>query len=169
MTDIRTSALQSPIDIAEYLFRRLKQVGVNSCHGVPGDYNLVALDYVPKCGINWVGNCNELNAGYAADGYARGHRDCCPRHDFWRWRTLGAERHCRIILVTLPTTLTSSTLCVKLTVINDIHSEYVPVVHIVGTPSTISQANGMLLHHTLGNGDFQVFANMSGYPKVAGL
>ncbi len=71
MTDIRTSALQSPIDIAEYLFRRLKQVGVNSCHGVPGDYNLVALDYVPRCGINWVGNCNELNAGYAADGYAR--------------------------------------------------------------------------------------------------
>lgn len=40
-------------------------------------------------------------------------------------------------------------------------SEYVPIVHIVGTPSTVSQANGMLLHHTLGNGDFHVFANMS--------
>lgn len=40
-------------------------------------------------------------------------------------------------------------------------SEYVPVVHIVGCPSTISQKNGMLLHHTLGNGDFKVFANMS--------
>jgi pyruvate decarboxylase len=22
-------------------------------------------------GLGWVGNCNELNAGYAADGYAR--------------------------------------------------------------------------------------------------
>lgn len=22
-------------------------------------------------GLKWVGNCNELNAGYAADGYAR--------------------------------------------------------------------------------------------------
>jgi len=32
------------------------------------------------------------------------------------------------------------------------YSEYVPVVHIVGTPSTISQKDGMLLHHTLGNG-----------------
>lgn len=41
------------------------------------------------------------------------------------------------------------------------YSEQVPVVHIVGTPSTISQRNGMLLHHTLGNGDFNVFCDMS--------
>lgn len=37
----------------------------------------------------------------------------------------------------------------------------IPVVHIVGCPSTLSQRDGMLLHHTLGNGDFNVFANMS--------
>ncbi|CAF2702371.1 unnamed protein product [Rotaria sp. Silwood2] len=36
----------------------------------------------------------------------------------------------------------------------------VPVVHIVGTPPTASQINGAILHHTLGNGDFRVFANM---------
>jgi TPP-dependent 2-oxoacid decarboxylase len=47
----------------QYLFRRLKEVGVNSVHGLPGDYNLVALDYVSKVGLHWVGNCNELNAG----------------------------------------------------------------------------------------------------------
>jgi pyruvate decarboxylase len=41
------------------------------------------------------------------------------------------------------------------------YSEMIPVVHIVGCPSTESQKNGMLLHHTLGNGDFNVFANMS--------
>lgn len=41
------------------------------------------------------------------------------------------------------------------------YSEYVPVVHIVGTPSTASQRDGMLLHHTLGNGNFEVFADMS--------
>lgn len=41
------------------------------------------------------------------------------------------------------------------------YSERVPVVHIVGCPSTISQRSGMLLHHTLGNGDFNVFASMS--------
>jgi pyruvate decarboxylase len=36
----------------------------------------------------------------------------------------------------------------------------VPVVHIVGTPPTASQASGAILHHTLGNGDFRVFENM---------
>ena len=40
-TDIRTSELKSPVDVAEYLFRRLHEVGVRGVHGVPGDYNLV--------------------------------------------------------------------------------------------------------------------------------
>ena len=40
-TDIRTSELKSPIDVAEYLFRRLHELGVRGVHGVPGDYNLV--------------------------------------------------------------------------------------------------------------------------------
>lgn len=62
-TDIRTSELNKPVDVATYLFTRLKQLGIDSVHGVPGDFNLVALDYIPKCGLNWVGNCNELNAG----------------------------------------------------------------------------------------------------------
>ncbi len=61
--DIRTLALQTPVDVAEYLFTRLHQMGVRSIHGLPGDYNLVALDYIPKLGLNWVGNVNELNAG----------------------------------------------------------------------------------------------------------
>lgn len=30
----------------------------------------------------------------------------------------------------------------------------------VGTPSTVSQRDGAILHHTLGNGDFHVFENM---------
>jgi pyruvate decarboxylase len=62
-SDIRTSELKSPVDIAEYLFTRLYQIGVRSVHGVPGDYNLVALDYIPSAGLRWVGNVNELNAG----------------------------------------------------------------------------------------------------------
>jgi hypothetical protein len=32
-------------------------------HTTSGDYNLAALDYLPKCDLHWVGNCNELNAG----------------------------------------------------------------------------------------------------------
>ena len=62
-TDIRTSSLKKPVDVAEYLFTRLHQMGIRSVHGLPGDYNLVALDYLEPTGLKWVGNCNELNAG----------------------------------------------------------------------------------------------------------
>ena len=41
--DIRTSELKKPIDVAEYLFHRLHEVGVRGVHGVPGDFNLVGL------------------------------------------------------------------------------------------------------------------------------
>jgi pyruvate decarboxylase len=41
------------------------------------------------------------------------------------------------------------------------YSEHVPIVHIVGLPSTTSQKNGIMLHHTLGNGDYDVFADMN--------
>ena len=50
-------------DLAEYLFTRVHQLGVRSMHGVPGDYNLTALDYIEPTGIHWVGNASELNAG----------------------------------------------------------------------------------------------------------
>lgn len=59
------------VHLAEYLFRRLRQLGCQSIHGVPGDYNLVALDYIQATGLHWVGNSNELTAAYAADGYAK--------------------------------------------------------------------------------------------------
>ncbi|MDI5405236.1 thiamine pyrophosphate-binding protein, partial [Salmonella enterica subsp. enterica serovar Lubbock] len=39
--------------------------------GVPGDYNLQFLDHViDHPTLRWVGCANELNAAYAADGYA---------------------------------------------------------------------------------------------------
>ena len=62
-TDIRTRGLKQPVNVAEYLLTRLHQIGVRSVHGVPGDYNLAALDYLPKAGLQWVGSVNELNAG----------------------------------------------------------------------------------------------------------
>ncbi|OAA54501.1 pyruvate decarboxylase [Niveomyces insectorum RCEF 264] len=136
-SDIRVQSLSKPVDVAEYLFTRLRQIGVRSVHGVPGDYNLVALDYLPGAGLDWVGSVNELNAAYAADGYAR-------------VRGIAA----------LVTTFGVG----ELSALNGIagaFAEHVPVVHIVGCPSTVSQRHGMLLHHTLGNGDFNVFADMS--------
>jgi len=47
-TDIRTSELKSPVDVAEYLFRRLHEVGIRGVHGVPGDYNLVSRYIRPQ-------------------------------------------------------------------------------------------------------------------------
>ncbi|EED18510.1 ankyrin, putative [Talaromyces stipitatus ATCC 10500] len=55
------------IHLIEYLFKRLHQLGARSVYGVSKDYNLTALDYVQPCDLRWVGNANELNAGYAAD------------------------------------------------------------------------------------------------------
>ena len=81
--------------------------------------------------------CFSNSSGYAADGYAR-------------------VKGISAIVTTFGVG--------ELSAVNALagsYSEYVPVVHIVGVPSTISQADGMLLHHTLGNGDFNVFANMS--------
>ena len=49
------------------------------------------------------------------------------------------------------------------------YAEMVPVVHIVGTPPTASQASGAILHHTLGNGDFRAFANMYKEVTVSAL
>ncbi|KAI2779395.1 pyruvate decarboxylase [Daldinia loculata] len=135
--DIRTKNLRKPVDVAEYLFTRLHQIGIRSVHGLPGDFNLVALDYLPKAGLKWVGNCNELNAAYAADGYAR-------------------VKGISAIVTTFGVG--------ELSAINGIagaYSEHVPIVHIVGCPSTVSQRSGLLLHHTLGTGNFNAFADMS--------
>lgn len=41
------------------------------------------------------------------------------------------------------------------------YSEYILIVYIVETPSTISQHDGLLLHQTFGNGNFDIFANMN--------
>jgi indolepyruvate decarboxylase len=57
--------------VSTYLLHRLKELGVNHLFGVPGDYVLDFLDQVMTSPVAWVGTCNELNAGYAADGYAR--------------------------------------------------------------------------------------------------
>lgn len=63
MADIRVQSLKQPVKVVQYLYRRLHELGVRSVHGLPGDYNLVALDYLPECGLKWVGSVNELNAG----------------------------------------------------------------------------------------------------------
>ncbi|CAG8367855.1 unnamed protein product [Penicillium salamii] len=128
--------MTSRLDLAKYLFLRLSQLGLRSVHGVPGDYTLTALDYVKPAGLHWAGNANELCAGYAADGYAR-------------VKGIGA--------------LVTSFGVGELSAINAIgaaYSEKAPVVHIVGTPPRAAQNAGACLHHSLGDGNFRVFANI---------
>lgn len=63
--------MSKSISLAGYLFTRIRQLGARSVHGVPSDYNMTVLDAIKPTGLHFVGNSNELNAGYAADGYAR--------------------------------------------------------------------------------------------------
>jgi indolepyruvate decarboxylase len=58
--------------VIEHVLSRLSDIGITDVFGVPGDYAFTINDAI--CNdreIRWVGCCNELNAAYAADGYAR--------------------------------------------------------------------------------------------------
>ncbi len=59
-------------NIGTYLAELLEAIGLEHYFTVPGDYNLVLLDQMLKNpNLKMIGCCNELNAGYSADGYAR--------------------------------------------------------------------------------------------------
>src|SRR5262244_1036507 len=67
-----SSSPSRPMKIGDFLLRRLEEAGVRHLFGVPGDYNLELLQQLRDTGaLKWSGTCSELNASYAADGYAR--------------------------------------------------------------------------------------------------
>lgn len=58
--------------VGSYLAKRFEQMGIEHYFIVPGDLNLVLLDELLKNkNVEQIGCCNELNAAYAAEGYAR--------------------------------------------------------------------------------------------------
>lgn len=58
--------------VADYIVRRLAREGITDCFGVAGDFAFKLCDAVARSEeIRWVGCSNELDAAYAADGYAR--------------------------------------------------------------------------------------------------
>ena len=62
----------SNFTVGKYLATRLEQIGLKHYFMVPGDYNLVLLDeLLENDNLEQIGCCNELNAAYAAEGYAR--------------------------------------------------------------------------------------------------
>ncbi|MCT8977322.1 thiamine pyrophosphate-binding protein [Clostridium sp. CX1] len=130
--------------VGYYLYDCLKREGITEILGVPGDYNFSLLDILEKYeGINFINCHNELNAGYAADAYGR-------------VKEIGA----------LITTFGVGELS-ACNAIAGSYSENVPVIHIVGGPKTKVQQQHKPMHHTLLNGDFDVFrkvyANLTEY------
>ena len=124
--------------VVEHVFSRLKQLGIREVFGVPGDFSFGISDAViddPE--LRWIGASNELNAAYAADGYAR-------------VRGFAA-------LSTAFGVGELSALCG----IAGSYTEHLPVFHLVGMPNTKIQRERRLVHHTLGKGEFDVFLKMA--------
>ncbi len=137
-TVVRVSDPDPAYTVGDYLLDRLAELGVTEIFGVPGDYNLEFLDHiVAHPAIRWVGNANELNAGYAADGYGR-------------LRGMSA----------LVTTFGVGELSAANAIAGS-YAENVPVVHIVGAPAKDAQGTRRALHHSLGDGDFEHFLRVS--------
>lgn len=121
------SIIPDEITISEYIYYRISQTGLSSVFGVPGDFNLSLLEHIYDVkSLNWVGCCNELNAAYAADAYAK------------------ASQHMAALITTYGVG--------ELSAINGIagsYAEFAPVLHIVGTSSLADKRNPVAknLHH----------------------
>ncbi|WP_241575334.1 alpha-keto acid decarboxylase family protein [Rosenbergiella nectarea] len=121
--------MQMPL--GQFLLRRLHEVGIDHLFGVPGDFNLSFLEQtLQPSPIRFINNCNELNAAYAADGYARSNG-------------LGA----------FVTTWGVGDLS-ALNGLAGAYAENIPVVHISGLPPLHAVNERALLHHTLVDGDY---------------
>ena len=122
------------IRVVDYLVDRLKELGITDVFGLPGDYNFDIVEAVEKNDdINWIGCTNELNAGYAADGYARikGYGALVTTYGVGELSAINAIAGC--------------------------YAESVPVVKIVGIPTTKNIQNNTILHHNFANPDYRTF------------
>lgn len=124
--------------VVEYVINRLADLGIDRAFGVPGDYAFPFDDAIEECDrLEWINCANELNAAYAADGYAR----------FY-----GAS----ILSVTYGVG--------ELSALNGVmgaKSQRLPVFFLVGSPSTQIQRQGLVTHHTLGDGVYNNFQAIS--------
>lgn len=128
------------ITLGRYMWERLHQIGVDTIFGVPGDFNLQFLDSIFHVdGLKWIGNQNELNAAYAADGYAR--------------------------VKGVPGCFVTTHGVGELSALNGVAgsmSEHVKIIHVVGQTTRAMQKNHMMIHHSIGNKpDHQQYAKAS--------
>jgi len=115
------------VTVGAYLAARLEQVGLRHYFAIPGDYNLALFDQLLlNHNLTCISCCNELNAGYAADGYAR---------------AAGAAA----MLVTYSVGALSA-----VNAIAGHYAEDLPVILISGGPNTHAEPENQILHHSLG-------------------
>src|SRR5215472_9913715 len=143
-TKVMSSGPSERMKIGDFLLRRLKEAGVRHLFGVPGDYNLELLQQLQDMGaLKWIGTCSELNASYAADGYAR-------------LNDLGA------LLVTNGVGALSA-----INGVGGSYSEHVPVICIAGSIPLRSIDRGLGMHHTMADGSFDHFLNAYAHVTAA--
>ncbi len=130
--------------VGQYLVDRLHQLGLEHLFSIAGDYSIEWVNgYVAPSNIEIIEEVNELNAGYAADGYAR-------------LKGIGA----------LCVTYSAGALC-AVNAIAGAFVEKVPVVLINGTPDikkTLTfEQTGLMAHHfiTGRETDLQAFEHLT--------
>jgi indolepyruvate decarboxylase len=139
-----TSTPSRRMKIGDFLLRRLEEAGVRHLFGVPGDYNLELLQQLQDAGtLKWIGTCSELNASYAADGYAR-------------LNGLGA------LLVTNGVGALSA-----INGVGGSFSEHVPVICISGSIPLRSVERGLGMHHTMADGSYDHFLDTYAHVTAA--
>src|SRR5437763_9378819 len=130
--------MSKQLTVAAYIVQRLAREGITDCFGVAGDFAFSVDDAVARSEtIRWIGCSNELDAAYAADGYAR-------------------VRGCSMLMTTYAVG--------ELSALNGVmgaKAERSCVFHVVGMPAMRKQRVRQIVHHTLGDGEFQNFANIS--------
>src|ERR1700757_86918 len=124
--------------VADYIVRRLALEGITDCFGVAGDFAFKLCDAVARSeAVRWIGCSNELDAAYAADGYAR-------------------VRGCSMLMTTYAVGEWSA-----LNGVMGAKAERSCVFHLVGMQTMRHQRVHKITHHTFGDGVFQNFANIS--------
>ena len=120
------------ITIGDYLLKRLKELNIKHIIGEPGDFNLEFLEQISEDPeMEFVGMSNELNAAFAADGYANENG-----------------------ISALMTTYSVGDLNALGGIAGSV-AEHRPLIIISGTPPLFAMRERMMTHHTLADGDYE--------------
>jgi indolepyruvate decarboxylase len=131
--------------VSDYLLARLKSLGVDHVFGIPGDFILPFFQAMVGSDVEHIATCNEQNAGYAADGYAR-------------LKGLG------VAAVTYGPG--------SFSIVNAVAgawAESVPMLVISGGPTTKAYREQPVLHHTLPgkyDASLKIFSQITAYSAV---